>query len=76
VPVMFEDGFDVSEEVQSDVLRPEDINGLFNSFKYSKGASILFMLESTVGPDNFQAGLIVTLIKKFILIFVTNFITN
>ena len=61
---MYEDGFENSEEVQSEVLRPENINGLFNSFKYSKGASILFMLESTVGADNFRAGLIVILIKK------------
>ena len=58
---MFEDGFEYAENVASNVTRPEQINGLFNSFKYSKGAAILLMLESTVGSANFQDALIVIL---------------
>jgi aminopeptidase N len=55
---MYDDGYDYSQNVaQTDILTPAEINRLFNSFTYDKGSSILFMLESTVGYDNFRDGL-------------------
>jgi len=55
---MYDDGYDCSQNVaQTDILTPAEINSLFNSFTYDKGSSILFMLESTVGYDNFRDGL-------------------
>ena len=60
VPVMYDDGYEYSQTVAAgDVLTPEEINQLFSSFTYDKGASILFMLESTVGENKFKEGLIV-----------------
>ena len=58
IPVMYDDGYDSSQNVaQTTILTPAEINSLFNSFTYDKGSSILFMLESTVGYDNFRDGL-------------------
>ena len=57
IPVMFDDSFDYSQNVIANIIRPEDINGLFNSFTYDKGGSILFMLESIVGSDSFQSSI-------------------
>lgn len=55
---MYDDGYDCSQNVaQTNILTPAEINSLFNSFTYDKGSSILFMLESTVGYENFRDGL-------------------
>ena len=65
---MHDDGFDYSRNVASAVNRPEEISGLFNTFTYDKGASILFMLESAVGEVNFKDALIVNftfILKEF-----------
>jgi aminopeptidase N len=66
---MFEDSFDYSMNVVHNISRPEEINGLFTPFTYNKGASILFMLESIVGPDSFQSGIKVYIFKLNIIDF-------
>ena len=43
--------------VVKNVTDPEIINSLFDSITYSKGASILRMLENTVGADRFRDSL-------------------
>jgi aminopeptidase N len=57
LPVMYDDGFAVSHPVLNNVDDPNEIMSLFDSITYSKGSALLFMLESTVGADNFQKGL-------------------
>ncbi|CAF1146922.1 unnamed protein product, partial [Brachionus calyciflorus] len=58
IPVMYDDGFMTSTPVLNEVLTPAQINSAFSSITYDKGSSLLRMLESTVGPDNFRQGLI------------------
>jgi glutamyl aminopeptidase len=43
--------------VVQNVISPADITSLFDSITYSKGASILRMLEKIVGSDTFRDGL-------------------
>jgi len=43
--------------VVQNVTSPADITSLFDSITYSKGASILRMLEKIVGSDTFRDGL-------------------
>ena len=54
---MYDDGFQTSYPVSAEVNTPAEINSAFGSITYSKGASILRMLESTVGEPNFREGL-------------------
>ena len=42
---------------------PEQINELFDNISYGKGAAVLRMLESYLGPDKFQSGIQVYLKK-------------
>ena len=61
---MYDDGFQTSYPVSAEVNTPAEINSAFGSITYSKGASILRMLESTVGEANFREGLNVKLIHS------------
>ncbi len=63
---MYDDGFESSQPVFEDVNDPSEINNLFDSITYDKGSALLFMLESTVGSQNFRDGLRVRK-KKFSL---------
>ena len=54
---MYDDGFESSQPVYNEVNDPDEIGSLFSTITYDKGASLLFMLESTVGSDNFRDGL-------------------
>lgn len=58
---MFDDGFVNSHPVILNVETPDLISYAFDSITYSKGASLLYMLESIVGKDNFQKGLQVSI---------------
>ena len=58
---MFDDGIQSSAPISTDVLTPAQINSAFNSVVYDKGSSLLRMLEDTVGAENFQKGLNVTI---------------
>uniref|UniRef100_A0A669BKB4 Aminopeptidase n=1 Tax=Oreochromis niloticus TaxID=8128 RepID=A0A669BKB4_ORENI len=42
---------------EADVMRPEDINALFDSITYSKGAAVLRMLSSFITEEVFSNGL-------------------
>ncbi|CAF3616264.1 unnamed protein product [Adineta steineri] len=58
IPVMWDDAKPSSHAiVVQNVTSPSDITSLFDSITYSKGASILRMLEKTVGSDIFRDGL-------------------
>jgi aminopeptidase N len=54
---MFEDGYQTSHPVSLEVLTPAQINSVFDTITYDKGSSLLRMLESTVGAQNFREGL-------------------
>ena len=54
---MYDDGFYSTHPVYTEVISPDQINSIFDSITYDKGNALLRMLESTVTPANFQAGL-------------------
>lgn len=58
IPVMWDDGKPSSHAViVQNVTDSAEITSLFDSITYSKGASILRMLEKIVGSDKFRDGL-------------------
>jgi aminopeptidase N len=60
---MYEDGFESSVPIYQEIQNPADLNSLFTKIPIDKGAAILFMLEDTVGEDNFKQELKVTIHK-------------
>ena len=51
------DGLENSHPIVQAVNNPSEINQLFDAISYSKGASIIRMLETYVGEDKFRNGL-------------------
>ncbi len=51
------DGLENSHPIVQAVNNPSEINQLFDAISYSKGASIIRMLETYVGEDKFRDGL-------------------
>ena len=51
------DGLENTHPIEQEVNDPAQIGQLFDAISYSKGASVLRMLEQFIGPDQFQAGL-------------------
>ena len=51
------DGLKNSHPIEQEVNNPAEIGQLFDAISYSKGASILRMLEQFLGPEDFQQGL-------------------
>ncbi|XP_015200657.2 glutamyl aminopeptidase [Lepisosteus oculatus] len=56
LPVMVDDALLSSHPIIVDVSSPAEITSVFDGISYSKGASILRMLEDWMGPDKFQEG--------------------
>ncbi|ESO98455.1 hypothetical protein LOTGIDRAFT_174264 [Lottia gigantea] len=56
-PVMEKDALSTSHSVSTDVKDPNDIQQFFDMISYNKGMSILRMLGSFIGLDNFRKGL-------------------
>jgi aminopeptidase N len=54
---MFDDGFESSYPVYSEVNDPLQITNVYGSIRYQKALALMFMLESTVGSENFRDGL-------------------
>ena len=71
IPIMYDDGLQVSQPVSSQVITNADIGNAFSSITYDKGSSLLRMLESTVSEENFRLGLNVKLdfSIQFIILF-------
>lgn len=65
LPVMWDDAFTSSHPIEADVTTPDQINNVFDSITYNKGAAVLKMLEATVSNVVFQQGLKVC-IKPYI----------
>jgi aminopeptidase N len=63
---MFDDGFEASHPIFTPVEDPSQISSLFDSITYSKGASVLTMLEATVTAANFRDGLRVIAKKLYL----------
>uniref|UniRef100_A0AAR2IPR3 Aminopeptidase n=1 Tax=Pygocentrus nattereri TaxID=42514 RepID=A0AAR2IPR3_PYGNA len=55
-PVMVDDALLSSHPIIVDVSTPAEITSVFDAISYSKGASILRMLESWIGRDTFRDG--------------------
>ncbi|MDP6451748.1 MAG: M1 family aminopeptidase, partial [SAR202 cluster bacterium] len=51
------DGLQNSHPIEQEVKNPDEIGQLFDAISYSKGGSILRMLEQYLGADDFQKGL-------------------
>ena len=51
------DGLENSHPIAQDVNNPAEVSQLFDAISYSKGASILRMLEEYLGEDAFRTGL-------------------
>ncbi|KAB5581869.1 hypothetical protein PHYPO_G00180550 [Pangasianodon hypophthalmus] len=55
-PVLVDDALLTSHPIIVDVSTPSEITSVFDAISYSKGASILRMLEDWIGRDNFRNG--------------------
>ena len=51
------DGLENSHPIEAEVRNPAEVNQLFDAISYSKGASIIRMLEQFLGPEQFRKGL-------------------
>jgi len=58
------DGMESSHPIVVDVSNPDQITELFDKISYSKGASVIRMLENFMGKESFQRG-IQQFLKKF-----------
>ncbi|KAF7480957.1 glutamyl aminopeptidase [Marmota monax] len=56
LPVQEEDSLMSSHPIVVTVTTPDEITSVFDGISYSKGASILRMLEDWITPDKFQRG--------------------
>ncbi|XP_041364193.1 glutamyl aminopeptidase-like [Gigantopelta aegis] len=56
-PVMITDAGVQSHPIVVPVYKPTEINEVFDSISYSKGASVILMLESIMGKDKFFEGI-------------------
>lgn len=68
---MLEDGLSSAKPLSSDedtINSLSDINDKFTSISYSKGGSIIRMLEHIVGPDKFKKMLQAYLQNKYVKI--------
>ena len=51
------DGLKNSHPIEQEVKDPAEVSQLFDAISYSKGASVIRMLEQFLGPETFQQGL-------------------
>ncbi|KAJ8959943.1 hypothetical protein NQ314_006146 [Rhamnusium bicolor] len=56
-PILDTDSYLTAQALQSEASTPSEIDGKFGSITYNKGASILRMVENTLGEENFRNGL-------------------
>ncbi|XP_046631093.1 glutamyl aminopeptidase-like [Daphnia pulicaria] len=56
-PVMELDSKLSSHPIVVTVNHPDEITEIFDAISYNKGAAVLMMLESFMGPENFQKGI-------------------
>ncbi|ESN97951.1 hypothetical protein HELRODRAFT_85035 [Helobdella robusta] len=54
VPAMISDSSDTSHAISISVEDPKKISEIFDAISYDKGASIIKMLESVIGPEKFK----------------------
>ncbi|XP_066487780.1 glutamyl aminopeptidase isoform X2 [Tiliqua scincoides] len=55
-PVLKEDSLQSSHPIVQSVASPAEITSVFDGISYSKGASILRMLEDWISPEDFKTG--------------------
>lgn len=51
------DSLENTHPIEVELHNPDEIRDIFDAISYQKGASVIRMLHSFVGPDNFKAGL-------------------
>lgn len=54
---MFDDSIQTIVPIENPVYTSAQIGTIFNSITYEKGASVMRMIEATVGETNFQQAL-------------------
>lgn len=52
-----------SRKIVYDVSTPDQINAVFDTISYSKGSSVIRMMDNFLGEDDFKAGITSFLIK-------------
>ena len=57
-----DDSLNASHPILQNVSSPDEINSLFDSISYDKGASIIRMLSQFMGMDKFMTGITVNFI--------------
>ena len=63
-PVLELDATDASHPIVVNVDTPDEINAVFDKIAYSKGSSVIRMMEDFMGEDDFRRG-ISNFLKKF-----------
>ena len=63
-PVLELDATEASHPIVVDVSTPDEINAVFDTIAYSKGASVIRMMEDFMGEDDFRRG-ISNFLKKY-----------
>ena len=63
-PVLELDATEASHPIVVDVSTPDEITSVFDTIAYSKGASIIRMMEDFMGPEDFRRG-ISSFLRKF-----------
>ena len=58
MPVLYDDGFESSYPVFTEIENVNQLGEVFNSITYNKASSLLIMLESISGETSFEDGLI------------------
>lgn len=56
-PALELDALDSSHPIEVEVGHPSEVSEIFDNITYNKGASIIRMLHSFIGPENFKNGL-------------------
>ena len=51
------DALDSSHPIEQEVKNPDEIGQLFDAISYSKGASLIRMLENYIGEEKFKTGI-------------------
>ncbi len=64
IPTMILDSFENSHPIRFTVNDPKEINSLFDSISYEKGANIVRMMHSFLTTNTFKTGIRVKLLNN------------
>ena len=70
------DALDSSHPIEQEVKNPDEIGQLFDAISYSKGASLIRMLENYIGEEKFKKGIQQYIVKHQYKNTITNDLWN